>query len=264
MIDEAAKRQYREDGYFIVPSLFDAAVIDMLREECSRALAIVEQAMDDQGIDTIGLNHRGQRYIVPLQYKTSERLPGFLFGDAMAEICRATLGGEAFHFLEQFVVKGPLVGMELGWHQDAGYLPFDPPPYMTVWVALDDVDADNGTVWILPYRRAGTRARVDHRHQPATNDKIGYFGPDPGIPVIAPAGSAAVFSSTAFHRSGANLSARSRRAYLVQCSVQPILKPDGLGPRHFADPFLRGGAPVPQPSLADLKRAPAMPWTWSE
>ncbi len=264
MIDAAAKRQYHDEGYFIVPSLFDTAVIEMLREECARALAIVEREMDDGGVDTIGLNHRRQRYIVPLQYTTSDRLQGFLFSETMAAICRATLGGEAYLFLEQFVVKGPQVGMKLGWHQDAGYLPFDPPHYMTVWVPLDDVDADNGTVWILPYAEAGGRSRVEHRLQQVTNDKIGYFGSEPGVPVIAPAGSAAVFSSTTFHRSGANRTHQPRRAYLAQYSAQPVLKPDGTGPRHFADPFLRNGLSVPQPAVAELKLALAMPWTWSE
>ncbi len=263
-IGAAERRQYREDGYFILEGVIPEADIDMLRAECARAMAIVEQAMDEEGVDTIGLNHRGQRYIVPLQYKRSDRLPGFLFSEAMAEICRATLGEEAYVFLEQFVVKGPEVGMELGWHQDAGYLPHDSPAYNTVWIPLDDVDEDNGTIYVLPYGRAGTRHRVEHALQPGSNDKVGYFGPDPGVPIVMPAGSLAVFSSTTFHRSGPNRTPRQRRAYLAQYSRRPILKPGGSAPRHFADPFLRQGRIVPQPSLEELKRAPDMPWTWSK
>ena len=53
--------------------------------------------------------------------------------------------------------------------------------------------------------RAGHEAKVKHVKDEATNDMVGYFGDDPGIPVIAPAGSIAVFSSTSFHRSGLNL-----------------------------------------------------------
>ena len=236
----------------------------MLRKESDRAVAFVERELDMEGTDTIGLNHRGRRYIVPLQYKKSDHLQAFLFGDEMAAVCRATLGSEAYLFLEQFVVKGAGDGMSLGWHQDSGYLPFDPPHYVTAWIPLDDVDEDNGTIYVLPYDRVGTCDRVEHQLQPGSNDKVGYFGNDPGIPVVAQAGSIAVFSSTSFHRSGPNCSGQPRRAYIVQYSERPIMRPDGTGPRHFADPFLRDGAVLPQPSLEELRRMPDMPWTWSE
>ena len=98
---------------------------------------------------------------------------------------------------------------------------------------------------------------------PERHDMVGYFGDDPGIPVIAPAGTIAVTSSTTFHRSGANNTDGPRRAYIAQYSAEPMRTPDGNEPRHFADPFLRGGKIVPQPSLTELKRAPNMAWAWT-
>ncbi len=263
-VSDEFRQQYREEGYSLLPTVLDSADLAVLREECDRSIGIVEQAMAAQTTDTIGLNHRGRRYIVPLQYKKSDRLQQLLFGEMMADICRATLGSEAYLFLEQFVIKGAGDGMSLGWHQDAGYLPFDPPHYVTAWIPLDDVGEDNGTIYILPYGAAGGRARVEHQREQGSNDKIGYFGNDPGIPVVAKAGSIAVLSSTTFHRSGPNRATEPRRAYIIQYSEQPILRPDGAGPRHFADPFLRDGEILPQPTLAELKQAPDMPWTWDE
>ena len=260
---DAHVRQYREQGYFVVPALFDAGVLAMLREECDRAVRLIEDAMDAAGRDTLGLNHRHRRYIVPLQYARSARLPAFLFGEVLSALCLATLGPAAYLFLEQFVVKGADDGMHLGWHQDAGYLPFDPPPYVTGWIPLDDVDARNGTIHILPYDRAGTHRRVPHHLDPATNDRVGYSGSDPGIPVIAPAGSLVVFSSTLLHRSGENRSARPRRAYIVQYSAEPIYNPDGAV-RHFAEPVLRAGQRVGPPSPDALARAPIMPLSWDD
>ncbi len=260
---DAHVRQYREDGYFVVPSLFDASVVTMLREECAGAVHLVEDAMNAAGRDSLGLNHRNRRYIVPLQYQRSARLPAFLFGEVLSALCLATLGPEAFLFLEQFVVKGADDGMHLGWHQDAGYLPFDPPPYVTGWIPLDDVDEHNGTIHLLPYGRAGTGQRVPHHLDHATNDRVGYTGSDPGIPVIAPAGSLVVFSSTLLHRSGENRSDRPRRAYIVQYSAQPIHNPDGAV-RHFAEPVLRAGQRVGPPSPEALARAPIMPLSWDD
>jgi len=256
--------QFESEGYCVLPEVVGEDELAMLRAECDRSISFIEAAMDEQQSDVIGLNHRGRRYILPLQYKRSDHLQGFLFGPLMAAVCRATLGPEAYLFLEQFVVKGAETGMELGWHQDAGYLGFTPPFYITAWVALDDVNEENGTVFMLPYSVAGTRERVAHELQPGSNDKVGYFGDNPGVPVVAPAGSMAVFTCNSFHRSGGNSTGSPRRAYLGQYSRRPIMRPDGRRPRHFADPLLKNGAVVEQPGLAELKAAPAMAWTWSE
>jgi ectoine hydroxylase-related dioxygenase (phytanoyl-CoA dioxygenase family) len=96
-------------------------------------------------------------------------------------------------------------------------------------------------VYLLPYARAGTREVVQHVRDEETNDLVGYFGDDPGDPVIVPAGSMACFSSTLFHRSGANTTDCMRRVYLAQYSAEPILNEDRSGPRHLAEPVLVDG-----------------------
>ena len=64
---------------------------------------------------------------------------------------------------------------------------------------------------------------------------IGYFGQDPGDPVVVPAGSVACFSSTIFHRSGPNTTDEMRRVYVAQYSTEPILDEDHARPRHLAE-----------------------------
>ena len=123
----------------------------------------------------------------------------------MAQIARGALGDTVYLFNEQFVIKAAERGMKFGWHQDSGFIHYPHEPYLTCWIALDDVTEENGTVYLLPYSRAGTRDVVEHFHDEETNDLIGYFGDDPGDPVIVPAGSIACFSSTLFHRSGPNM-----------------------------------------------------------
>jgi ectoine hydroxylase-related dioxygenase (phytanoyl-CoA dioxygenase family) len=109
---------------------------------------------------------------------------------------------------------------------------------------LDDMTEENGTIYVLPYSRAGTQSRQEHVRQAGSNDLVGYHGDDPGIAVVVPAGSIAVFSSTTFHRSGANTTQGIRRVYLPQYSAEPILKRDGSGLWGFAEPFHKNGARV--------------------
>ena len=43
---------------------------------------------------------------------------------------------------------------------------------------------ENGTIYVLPYSRAGVRETVKHVKETGTNDMVGYHGDDPGVPVI--------------------------------------------------------------------------------
>ena len=72
-------------------------------------------------------------------------------------------------------------------------------------------------------------------------DLVGYFGDNPGVAAIVPAGSIVVFSSVNFHSSGSNSTANMRRSYLAQYSAEPLLKPDGSGLWRSAEPLLLNG-----------------------
>jgi ectoine hydroxylase-related dioxygenase (phytanoyl-CoA dioxygenase family) len=80
-----------------------------------------------------------------------------------------------------------------------------------------------------------------------SGDKCGYFGDEPGVPAVVPAGSLVVFSSLVFHRSGFNTTDRMRRAYVTQYSPEPIYKPGTHEPMHLDVPFLKDGANVYRP-----------------
>ena len=245
-VTEAQRRQYHEEGYFILERVIPDDQLAFLRAKCDRLVQAQEEEMDRQGTDTLKLSRRGSRYFVFLSYRDDPDLADFIFSDLMAAICRATVGGDALLFWEQFVVKGTSDAKKsvFSWHQDAGYVDGLPvPAYVNAWIALDDVDESNGTLYILPYAEAGTRERVEHKVDPETEDRVGYFGDAPGVPVIAPAGSIAVFSSTSFHRSGPNTTDRRRRAYALQFAEAPVHEADGsiMG---LTEWFLRDGRRV--------------------
>ena len=256
-ISTEQRRQFDEEGYFILERALPEEMLQMLREECSYFLGRKDQEMDDKGEDTIGITHKRKRYFISRLYRKSPRLWRFIYSELMADICRATLGDDAFLFNEQWVVKGAEVGMKFSWHQDSGYVKFRDPetthkPYLTCWTPLDDVDETNGTVYLLPHSRAGTKNHIhDHKREEGTNDLIGYTGEDPGIAVTAPAGSVACFSSTSFHRSGANTTEAMRRVYLTQYSAEPLLSSDGT---LWGDavPFIKGGTNVYDSETDDL------------
>jgi ectoine hydroxylase-related dioxygenase (phytanoyl-CoA dioxygenase family) len=236
-------RQFREDGFFVLKRTVPPGDLDTLRGECQRFIDERDREMDRLGVDKLDLDRRGSRYFVHA-YGKSPTLERFLSSDLMVQIAQAALGDTVYLFNEQYVVKAAEQGMPFSWHQDSGFIDYLHRPYLTCWIALDDMTEANGTVYLLPYSRAGTRDAIKHTRDEESNDLVGYFGYDPGDPVIVPAGSIVCFSSTLFHRSGANTTDRVRRVYVAQYSEEPILSEDGSRPLRLAEPLLVEGKRV--------------------
>ncbi len=239
-VSSVQARQFDEQGFFVLERVLPPTELAMLRRECDRLVDQRVREMDALGVDRIDLDHRGSRYFLHAHGK-SGAVADFLSSELMVRLAQSALGDTVYLFNEQYVVKAADRGMKFGWHQDSGFIAHAHRPYVTCWIALDDMTEANGTVYLLPYSRAGIREIVEHARDEESNDLIGYFGDDPGDAVIVPSGSIACFSSTLFHRSGANTTDRLRRVYVAQYSAEPILTADGSEPLRLADCLLLDG-----------------------
>jgi ectoine hydroxylase-related dioxygenase (phytanoyl-CoA dioxygenase family) len=175
---------FEDEGFFVLESVLPSSDLELLRSECQRFIDERDREMDRQDVDVLDLDHRGRRYFVHA-YGKSAGIERFLRSDLMVEIARSTLGDTVYLFNEQYVVKAAEHGMKFSWHQDSGFVPYRHRPYLACWITLDDVSEANGTVYLLPFSRAGTRDVVEHVKDADTNDMVGYFGDDPGEVVIA-------------------------------------------------------------------------------
>jgi ectoine hydroxylase-related dioxygenase (phytanoyl-CoA dioxygenase family) len=241
LITPQLREQYEREGYFVLERALTEDQLELLRSGAQYSIDKLDAEMDAAGTDSIGISHRGKRYFSSMIYQDRPELREFLFSELMAEICRATLGPTVYLFWEQYVIKGGDRQTAFAWHQDSGFLHEDHEPYVTCWIALDDVNLQNGPVSLLPYSRSGIKSYVKHFRDPELNDMICYFGSDPGITMEAPAGSIVVFSSTVIHRSGPNLTDQNRRVYLAQYSKEIISDKGGTAPSGSFDPFLMDG-----------------------
>jgi ectoine hydroxylase-related dioxygenase (phytanoyl-CoA dioxygenase family) len=247
LITDEQKKLYQEEGYMILERCVPEEHLALLRDNCQERIDAIEADMVKQGVDRLGLNAKNRRYFAAFCYEQRPEMGRFIFSELMAEICRATIGDEAYLFWDQYVVKGTDKDSAFSWHQDSGFGgTFNAPEYVTCWVTLDDVTLENGTVFLLPYPEVGIRTLVKHVRDPRTNDMVGYFGRNPGIPAIVPAGSIVVFSSLVFHRSGSNLTDKLRRVFLPQYTPAKQLDDEGKQ-RGQCVPFLHQGEIVWSP-----------------
>ncbi len=86
-----------------------------------------------------------------------------------------------------YIFKQPLIGGEVGCHQDATFLYTDPMTVTGFWFAIEDATLDNGCLWAAPGGHRGPLRQVFKRN--ATNDGT-VFEPldDTPLPAPPPAG----------------------------------------------------------------------------
>ncbi len=60
------------------------------------------------------------------------------------------LGETLICWATHYFAKLPGDGKRVSWHQDASYWPLTPSKTVTVWLAIDDVDPDNGPMTVIP------------------------------------------------------------------------------------------------------------------
>ena len=218
----AQREQFRSEGWFLVENALDDDLLEIARSVCDRAQAALEREMRERGEnrhDNISI--LGSRYFVRKSRERYPELRRVLFNDTTAALCDATIGATAYLQNEQFVVKLREPTSVFPWHQDSGYNVYRGGaerhrPYVTLWLALDDVGHSNGTISLLPWSVVGGGELLEHRWDEATESWVGYDGDEPGVEIEVPAGSIVCLSSLSLHRSAPNTTERPRRSYVMQ------------------------------------------------
>ena len=115
---------------------------------------------------------------------------------------------------DQALYKPALNGDIVPWHQDNGYWKLDPPEAMSIWIALDDADEENGCMWVVP---------GSHKSGEAGHQRAGQYvaqlkaDADESLAAAVPisAGSAMIHHCQTLHMTKPNLSPRQRRAWVI-------------------------------------------------
>ena len=69
---------------------------------------------------------------------------------AILDVAEDILGPNIICWATHFFCKMPGDDMGVSWHQDCSYWPLTPSKTVTVWLAIDDADRDNGCMQVIP------------------------------------------------------------------------------------------------------------------
>ncbi|MBW3664070.1 MAG: phytanoyl-CoA dioxygenase family protein [Actinobacteria bacterium] len=145
-----ADRELAQRGYTRLGRVLDDATVADLRAELD---GFVPDAVPDGPYGV-------------LRHDPWRRLPAFaavLGASSVAEAPRRVLGVDRVVLFQDHVVwKPPGTREEVRWHQDRSYWPLDAPLGVTLWIALDDADEDNGCLrYVVGTHLLGERRPAD-------------------------------------------------------------------------------------------------------
>jgi len=165
---------------------------------------------------------------VPFLFNLWERDERFWKIDSnpvIAGMARQLLGSDEVVLMEDgAVIKKPVVGGKLSWHQDYAYWPLAAPAAVTCWIALDDVGGENGGMQVaagshllgekLPVE-FGDGSSFMHDERPG----IGQVRQpeEEGLDVVGyelKAGECGFHHALLWHASGPNTSQKPRRGFI--------------------------------------------------
>jgi phytanoyl-CoA hydroxylase len=158
-------------------------------------------------------------------WERDERFWKIVSNPVIAGIARQLLGTPEVVLMEDgAVIKKPVVGGKLSWHQDFAYWPLASPGAVTCWIALDDVGTENGGMQVAAgSHKLGEKLPVEfgdgssfmHAERPG----IGEVQPveEAGLEAVGyqlKAGECGFHHSLLWHASGPNTTPNPRRGFI--------------------------------------------------
>lgn len=122
---------YNTHGYVAPLTAYSTDQIDAIRHYFDQLLeSVVKQGGNSYSISSAHLKY-GPVYDI-------------LTNPTIVDFVSDLLGEDVIAWGSHFFCKMPGDGMAVAWHQDASYWPLSPSKALTVWLAIDDADIENG------------------------------------------------------------------------------------------------------------------------
>jgi phytanoyl-CoA hydroxylase len=217
-MSESLKRELDRDGFVVVRSFLPADELGELNQNLERYIREVVPKLPDG--DAFFDDRKRPETLKQMQRMDRDPYFADRSGDPRwTGLAEALLGEQATADPPEWFNKPPGTNHVTPPHQDNFYFCLTPPNVVTIWLALDAVDAENGC---LRYVR-GSHLSGYRKH--AKSKILGFsqgitdYTPDDftrEVPILLRPGDAVAHYGMTIHRADANLSAtRQRRSFAI-------------------------------------------------
>jgi non-haem Fe2+, alpha-ketoglutarate-dependent halogenase len=195
-------RLFNEKGYLTGLTAFNEAEADANRKDFDDILLKVTA----EGKDSYAIDRYHDRF---------SAIYDLAKNPAIVEKITDLLGPNVVCWATHYFCKMPGDGKAVSWHQDCSYWAVTPSKTVTVWLAIDDVDAANGCMRVIPgshiHGHLKFRESDPSEHNVLTQsvDDPFKYG-DEEVLIELRAGQFSIHSDLLLHGSLANTSSRRR------------------------------------------------------
>ena len=148
---------FHEDGYLIVPCLFDSEEADILRKAAHADSSFGENAYDLE-------DGEGGKAQLVLWNKAGEDLWGAIArSERIVNAMEQLFDDEVYHYHSKMSIKKPRTGGAWSWHQDYGYWYQNGciwPDMGSAFIAVDPNTRENGCLQVL--KGSHKMGRIEH------------------------------------------------------------------------------------------------------
>jgi non-heme Fe2+,alpha-ketoglutarate-dependent halogenase len=230
ILTPAQQRFYEDNGYLIgLPQIFNGKEVVELKAGLEALLGLLRPGEDSKEIRE--------------WHETSRFLYDICMNETILDCVEDLLGPDYYLWASNFFIKEPYTRETVGWHQDAYYWPLHPHNTVTVWIAFEDSDEDNGAMKVIP----GSHKAGLLKHQRATETdsvltlvcETGQFSEDSAVSLTLKAGEISIHDDAIVHGSPANPSGRRRVGLTARYSSTDVKCDLSINP-HFKTYLCRG------------------------
>jgi len=148
-------------------------------------------------------------------HEHSAALAQLMFDSNITDPVAAVVGSENLQLHHTLMhAKPPKIGAAFPLHQDYDYFPHKLDTMVAATLYLDDSEADNGCLHIIPGSHEG--GYIDHVHDGSHHLPVDEYPIGRAIPVPMKAGDLLIFSYYTIHGSSPNISEQWRRMLLFE------------------------------------------------
>jgi ectoine hydroxylase-related dioxygenase (phytanoyl-CoA dioxygenase family) len=140
--------------------------------------------------------------------------------DRLLDIAAQFVGPDIALFASHYISKPPFDGQPVLWHQDSSYWPLEPMEVVSLWLAVDDADQENGCLRVIPGTHTmpvqPLQAKTDTANVLGSQIDPSLVDESKAVDVCLKAGDVEIHHPNTIHGSNANNSPRRRAGLTIR------------------------------------------------
>ena len=176
-ITDAEIAAFETDGVVHLKGFFNPEWVSMLQERADFVLQNPGKLANELAQDTPD----GRFFSDTFLWHQNDGFKEFIYRSPAAEIVGQVMASTKINIVfDQFLIKEPSTDEPTVWHHDLTYWPIKGPNVVTLWLALDDVTEETGSMEFVK----GSHLWGERYHPVAFVNPTKYDTPEPPVPDI--------------------------------------------------------------------------------